>query len=109
MIEERTPESHNPPTDLGKDGFQRRYYSSLRNFWKDLSYLISHRAEIKEAMLSDRVTTAFRERLMLAVTEVNQCRYCRTFHIGQAKQAGIPIEEISEYLKGSIPDDVPEE
>ncbi len=109
MVEERTPKSHTPPTELIKDGFQRRYYSSLKNFWKDLRYLISHRDEIKGAMRSDLVRTAFRERLMLAVTEVNQCRYCRTFHVGQAKQAGIPIEEITEYLKGGIPDDVPDE
>ena len=46
---------------------------------------------------------------MLAVTEVNLCRYCRTFHVGQARQAGIPIEEISVYLKGTIPDEVPDE
>lgn len=109
MVEERTLESHNPPAELGKDGFRRRYYSSLRNFWADLGYLLTHRDEIKGAMRSDLVPIAFRERLMLAVTEVNQCRYCRTFHVGQAKQAGIPIEEISEYLKGGIPDDVPEE
>lgn len=59
-------------------------------------------------MRSERVPIAFRERLMMAVTEVNQCRYCRSFHIGQAKQAGIPIEEIMEYLKGGIPEVVPE-
>ena len=46
---------------------------------------------------------------MLAVTEVNPCRYCRAFHVGQAKQAGIPIEEIAVYLTGTIPDEVPEE
>ena len=60
-------------------------------------------------MRSELVTDAFRERLMLAVTEVNQCRYCRTFHIGQAKGAGISKEEIDIYLRGTIPDDIPEE
>ena len=46
---------------------------------------------------------------MLAVTEVNLCRYCRIFHVGQAKHAGISSEEIAIYLKGTIPDEVPEE
>lgn len=46
---------------------------------------------------------------MLAVTEVNQCRYCRTFHVGQAREAGISTEEITQYLKGAIPADVPED
>ena len=46
---------------------------------------------------------------MLAVTEVNLCRYCRTFHVGQAKQAGISIEEISSISEGDNPGEVPEE
>ena len=94
---------------LAKNKFQRRYYQSWSSFWSDLKFLVSNRAQIKIAMSSPKLNPAFRERLMLAVTEVNLCRYCRTFHIGQAKQAGIPIEEIATYLKGTIPDEVPEE
>ncbi|RLD97961.1 MAG: carboxymuconolactone decarboxylase family protein [Bacteroidetes bacterium] len=92
-----------------KKKFQRRYYQSWSNFWRDLKYLLSNRAQIKIAISSPQLNPAFRERLMLAVTEVNLCRYCRTFHVGQAKQAGIPIEEITVYLKGTIPDEVPDE
>ena len=92
-----------------KKEFHRRYYQSWSNFWKDLKYLLSNRAQIKTAMSSPQLNPAFRERLMLAVTEVNLCRYCRTFHVGQARQAGIPIEEITIYLQGTIPDEVPEE
>ena len=92
-----------------KTEFHRRYYQSWSSFWKDLKYLLSNRAQIKTAMSSPQLTPAFRERLMLAVTEVNLCRYCRTFHVGQARQAGISIEEIAIYLKGTIPDEVPDE
>lgn len=60
-------------------------------------------------MRSGLISDAFRERLMMAVTEVNGCRYCRTFHVGQAKQAGISMEEITQYLKGTIPEDIPED
>jgi len=101
------------PTDQSqpkaKNKFQRRYYESWSSFWKDLKYLISNRAQIKIAMSSPKLPPAFRERLMLAVTEVNLCRYCRTFHVGQAKQAGIPMEEILIYLKGTIPEEIPAE
>lgn len=90
-------------------GFERRYYQGLRPFWRDFRYLLSHRDQIKEAMGSDTLPTDFRERLMLAVTEVNGCRYCRTFHVGQARQAGISTEEITQYLKGIVPEDVPED
>ena len=60
-------------------------------------------------MRSELLTDAFRERLMLAVTEVNQCSYCRTFHVGQARKAGISPDEITKYLKGTIPEDIPED
>ena len=89
--------------------FPRRYYQSWKRFWLDLKYLFSHQEGIRDAMRSELMTDAFRERLMLAVTEVNQCSYCRTFHVGQARRAGISSEEITKYLKGNIPEDIPED
>ena len=97
------------PPGLGKSGFQRRYYQGWRSFWKDFKGLMTRRDQIKLAMRDSKIDSAFRERLMMAVTEVNGCRYCRTFHIGQAKEAGISMEEINTYLLGNIPDDIPEE
>ncbi len=104
-----TVDSTDQSSPAVKNKFQRRYYDSWAGFWCDLKFLFSNRGQIKAAMSSPKMNPAFRERLMLAVTEVNLCRYCRTFHVGQAKQAGIPIEEIAVYLKGTIPDEVPEE
>ena len=104
-----TIESTDQSDSTTKDNFQRRFYQSWSTFWCDLKFLVSNRDQIKSAMNSPKLNPAFRERLMLAVTEVNLCRYCRTFHVGQAKQAGIPIEEITVYLTGTIPDEVPEE
>jgi AhpD family alkylhydroperoxidase len=105
MTVKSTDQSH-PATERE---FKRRYYDRWSNFWGDLRFIFSNRAQIKAAMSSPKVDPAFRERLMLAVTEVNLCRYCRTFHVGQAKEAGISIDEITEYLKGNIPENVPEE
>ncbi len=90
-------------------GFRKRYYSSWKSFWQDLTYLLSHRDEIKAAMHSKIISEAFRERLMLAVTEVNGCRYCRTFHIQQAYQAGLSADEIKSLVDGITPEDTPEE
>jgi AhpD family alkylhydroperoxidase len=98
-----------PNGDQKPPGFLRRYYRGWKPFWTDLKFLLSRRKQIKAAMNSEMVTSAFRERLMLAVTEVNQCSYCRKFHIGQAKQAGISVDEVSAYLKGTIPESVPED
>ena len=48
------------------------------------------------------VDEIFRERIMLAVTEVNGCRYCSFFHTRQALLAGISKTEIKELISGEI-------
>ena len=109
MTDEKQKDNTRKMGQASHRGFDRRYYSGLKPFWRDFKYLISHRDQIKEAMRSEALTPDFRERLMLAVTEVNGCRYCRTFHVGQARQAGISTEEITQYLQGMVPEDVPED
>jgi len=39
---------------------------------------------------------------MLAVTAVNDCRYCSYFHTKQALKSGITTEEISGLLAGDV-------
>jgi len=94
---------------LPKQGFQKRYYTKISSFWNDFRFLITNRDQIKIAMRDPKIDSAFRERLMMAVTEVNGCRYCRTFHMEQAREAGISQDEINIYLLGAIPEDIPEE
>lgn len=54
------------------------------------------------------LSPAFRERLMLAVTAVNQCRYCSWVHTREALKSGLSGEEIGSLLSGSL-EDCPEE
>lgn len=108
MNEQTAPRPSNSDQESDFSGFPLRYYSGVKPFWQDFVYLLSHRDRIRTSMRSDALPPDFRERLMLAVTEVNQCRYCRTFHVGQARQAGISQEEITQYLKGTIPEEIPE-
>ncbi len=51
---------------------------------------------------------AFRERLMLAVTAVNGCRYCSYYHARQALVVGIPSEE-ADALAAGVMDGCPPE
>ena len=39
---------------------------------------------------------------MLAVTAVNECRYCSSYHTKQSLKSGITAEEISSLLAGDI-------
>jgi AhpD family alkylhydroperoxidase len=53
-------------------------------------------------MRSNLVLPVFRERLMLAVTGVNQCRYCLYAHSRQALKLGITQQEIGELFLGAF-------
>lgn len=52
--------------------------------------------------------SAFVERLMLAVSQVNGCALCSYMHTAEALKAGLSAEEIRDILSGSI-DNVPRE
>lgn len=90
------------------DKFRRRYYRSLRQVWQDLRWPMQHRPLVRQAMREELVSFPFRERLMMAVTAVNQCRYCNYYHVKESLTAGLPEEEIRQ-LQDGIVDDAPAE
>jgi AhpD family alkylhydroperoxidase len=53
-------------------------------------------------MRSRTISSEFRERLMLAVTEVNRCRYCSYAHTKMALKSGLTPQEISRILDHNI-------
>jgi AhpD family alkylhydroperoxidase len=82
--------------------FRRRYWSSPRRLVADLAWPFAHRADLRHAMRNSGVSPAFRERLMLAVTQVNACRYCSQFHAQEALKAGISAAETRAMLEGDL-------
>jgi AhpD family alkylhydroperoxidase len=89
--------------------FRRRLYNKPREFIEDLRFIIPKRALIKRAMRGDLIPAAFRERLMMVVTQVNGCRYCSYYHAKEALKAGIPEAELQAIIEGCIPDSIPQE
>jgi AhpD family alkylhydroperoxidase len=80
--------------------FRKRFYNNPKDLFLDLSYPIRNRKRLIE---SRKIIPAdFRERLMLAVTAVNGCRYCSYFHTKQALQSGIESDEINRLLAGDV-------
>jgi AhpD family alkylhydroperoxidase len=59
--------------------------------------------------MRELISPAFRERLMMVVTEVNGCRYCSYYHSRLALTSGVPESELRDLLAGSIPQDAPAE
>ncbi len=74
--------------------FNKRLYSSPGAFIRDIKYLLQRRKKIKVLMQGEMIDLAFRERLMLAVTRVNDCRYCSAYHTRLALSAGISQLEL---------------
>ncbi|MBN1188430.1 MAG: carboxymuconolactone decarboxylase family protein [Dehalococcoidales bacterium] len=88
--------------------FKKRRYTNPKSFFSDLLFPFRNRKRLKEITDKSLVPGAFRERLMLAVTAVNGCRYCSYFHSKQALKSGLAPEEISQLLSGDVAD-CPEE
>jgi AhpD family alkylhydroperoxidase len=95
---------------LNADNFQRetpmpqkymkRLYD-LRAFARFLDEGLSNLDDLRTASRNG-VDRQFGERIMLAVTEVNGCRYCSYFHSRQALEAGVSQEEIKDLMSGEI-------
>lgn len=87
--------------------FNRRHYRSLNEFMTDMHTVMSNRKNIRAMMRA--LNPAFRERLFLAVTQVNGCRYCSYFHAQQALLHGITEEEVQKLGDGLLDCCPPEE
>jgi AhpD family alkylhydroperoxidase len=93
------------------EGFRRRRYHRLAELVADSWAILSRWREIWQLMRGEVIDPAFRERLMLVVTQVNGCRYCSYAHARQALAQGIRMEEIEALgravFSGSPPEEVP--
>ncbi|MCD4752153.1 MAG: carboxymuconolactone decarboxylase family protein [Anaerolineaceae bacterium] len=91
-----------------KKQFSKRTYHSLKEIAADLKFMHSNRKNIHALMNTELVSETFRERLMMAVTSVNDCRYCSYYHSREALKAGISPEEIATLTScefGDCPDE----
>jgi len=87
--------------------FIKRIYS-LSTFQAAIEDVFAHLDDLRAASKGDIVDKQFSERIMLAVTQVNGCRYCSYGHSKVALAAGLSEIEIKEILVGefaSAPED----
>lgn len=63
---------------------------------------------LRRAKAAGKMSHAFLERIMLAVTEVNGCAACSYYHTKVALESGFSAQEIRNMLSGTF-SDVPEE
>jgi AhpD family alkylhydroperoxidase len=72
-----------------------------------MRFLIENRSLLRRAMRCGDISPAFRERLMMVVTEVNGCRYCSAYHSALSVKVGLSSNEMRALLSGQIPQDSP--
>ncbi|MFZ5922978.1 MAG: carboxymuconolactone decarboxylase family protein [Chloroflexota bacterium] len=93
---------------MTRQKFTRRIYRRPAELLDDFHFIWERRPLIRRAM-RELIPYAFRERLMMVVTEVNGCRYCSYYHARLSLRAGISQDELRELLAGSIPPDAPQD
>ena len=88
--------------------FNKRTYTP-RVLFATFRWMVADSDKLQSAMRSVRVGKAFSERIMLAVTAVNGCRYCSYAHTRLALQNGLSADEVQRLLGGEIGQVTPEE
>jgi AhpD family alkylhydroperoxidase len=88
--------------------FNKRIYT-VSAFRRGVEELVAHMDELREARGARRVSPIFAERIMLAVTAVNGCRYCSYAHTRMALRTGVPAEDIESIAEGELGRLPPEE
>ena len=83
------------------NGFRKRTYTP-RTFVHDLRNVLAHLPSFRETARSGRVSRSFAEKIMLAVTQVNGCRYCAYGHTRTALRSGVAPEVIAQILAGDL-------
>ncbi len=74
--------------------FKKRKYNSIKELLDDLKYLVKNIKHIRNSLPKE-----FKERIMLAETQVNQCRYCNFIHTKIALLNGFKREELDNLIK----------
>jgi AhpD family alkylhydroperoxidase len=82
--------------------FPRRHYRDPVAPLADLWWVLCRLGRARGVVRGVRLGHALRERLMLAVTEVNGCRYCAWVHAREALRAGLPQAEVAQLLGGEL-------
>lgn len=84
--------------------FKKRTFKNFGEFIEELKFIIKNRKHIKKLEEGETINDEFRQRLMIAVTEVNGCRYCSYYHSKLALKAGVSQQELDSLLSGQLKD-----
>jgi len=72
------------------------------NFLKTVGNVVISFPAIIGSVFRPKTSKAVREKVMLGVTAINDCRYCAWGHSHWAAAQGIPLEEVNQILSSQV-------
>lgn len=81
---------------------QMRYLTSAHEFFTMFGNVLKNMSGISRIPKGERISPEFSEKIMLAVTAVNQCAYCSFLHTRTALEKGVDSDQIKKILEGEI-------
>ncbi len=90
------------------DKFNKRIFTFF-SFLKTFSKLFFSIPSMIMAKKRGLVSTTFQERIMVAVSAVNGCRYCSWFHTKLALKSGSDMSQIESLMTMELGGNIPEE
>jgi len=68
------------------------------NFFRTVADVVASGPVLLTALVRPKTSAALREKVMLGVTSVTDCRYCQRGHTHWAMAHGVPLEEVNQIL-----------
>ena len=81
---------------------QMRYFTSTSEFFTMFGDVFKNMSGLIRIPKTEKISPEFSERIMLAVTAVNQCAYCSFLHTRTALEKGVDSDQIKKILEGEI-------
>ncbi|MFA9415151.1 carboxymuconolactone decarboxylase family protein [Natrinema sp. HArc-T2] len=81
--------------------FQKKTFT-IRSLSIGIARFVHNIPRLVRAKRADRVSDQFAEKIMLAVTAVNECQYCTRYHTDLARETGMDQETITKLLESDI-------
>ena len=72
------------------------------NVFRTVANVVASGPVLVAALVRPRIPAALREKVVLGVTAVNDCRYCAWGHTHWAMAHGVPLEEVNQILGHQI-------
>jgi AhpD family alkylhydroperoxidase len=86
---------------MSRPMYRKRIFT-VPSFHRTVQELCAQVPNMKSALQAKWMDQAFAERIMVAVTQVNGCRYCNYGHVQAALAAGVSPEEIEAIRRADL-------